>query len=69
MAIAHAHDQPSLFQATGNDAIVDEYTFGQYQDHGVALAALTQHWGSWFTEDDFAQIAGEHRPSLRDESC
>ncbi|WVO13485.1 hypothetical protein L204_101105 [Cryptococcus depauperatus] len=48
---------PTLFEATGNDAIVDEYTFGQLQDRVVAEAALKQHWDTWFTENDFASIA------------
>ncbi|WVF72839.1 hypothetical protein IAT40_007657 [Kwoniella sp. CBS 6097] len=48
---------PSLFEKTGNDGIVDEYTFGQYQDYDTAHRALVDHWNSWFTEDDFAQIA------------
>lgn len=49
---------PSLFEATGNDAIVDEYTYGQMQDYNRAKNALTNHWNSWITEDDFRQIAG-----------
>ena len=48
---------PSMFDNTGNDAIVDEYTFGQYQDHNTASSALQQHWATWYTEDDFVQIA------------
>lgn len=35
---------PSLFDNTGDDRIVDEYTFGQYQSHSTALAALQTHW-------------------------
>ena len=49
---------PSLFDATGNDGIVDEWTFCQYQDRSTAQAALQNHWNTWITEDDFAQIAG-----------
>ncbi|KIY52257.1 exo-beta-1,3-glucanase [Fistulina hepatica ATCC 64428] len=48
---------PSLFDATGNEAIIDEWTFGQYQDVEIATTALKQHWDTWITEDDFAQIA------------
>ena len=48
---------PSLFDNTGNPNIVDEWTFGLYQDPGVALATLTQHWHTWITESDFAAIA------------
>ena len=48
---------PSLFEATGNDAIVDEWTFGELQDNETALAALQQHWDTWYTEQDFKDIA------------
>lgn len=48
---------PSIFQNTGNSAIVDEWTFGEYQDYDTALAALQTHWNSWITEDDFEAIA------------
>nr|ADX07317.1 putative exo-1,3-beta-glucanase precursor [Flammulina velutipes] len=48
---------PSLFDNTGNDAIIDEWTFGEYQDKGVARAKLEQHWNTWITERDFADIA------------
>jgi aryl-phospho-beta-D-glucosidase BglC (GH1 family) len=48
---------PSMFDNTGNDAIIDEYTFGQYQDYNTASSALQQHWATWYTEDDFVQIA------------
>ena len=48
---------PSLFDNTGNPNIVDEWTFGQYQDPAVALATLTNHWNTWITQNDFAMIA------------
>ncbi|TXT12901.1 hypothetical protein VHUM_01302 [Vanrija humicola] len=48
---------PSLFDNTGNDGIVDEWTFAAYQDRGVAAAALKRHWDTFYTEADFAQIA------------
>jgi aryl-phospho-beta-D-glucosidase BglC (GH1 family) len=48
---------PSVFDNTGNTAIVDEWTFGQYQDHDTALNALQNHWNTWITESDFAAIA------------
>lgn len=49
---------PSLFERTGNSAIVDEYTFGQLQSRSTAQAALKAHWDTWITEADFAAIAG-----------
>ncbi|KAK4688993.1 glucan 1,3-beta-glucosidase, partial [Tremellales sp. Uapishka_1] len=48
---------PSLFDATNNDGIVDEWTFSQYQDRATATSALQNHWNTWFTESDFQQIA------------
>ncbi|KAJ7720769.1 glycoside hydrolase superfamily [Mycena metata] len=48
---------PSLFDNTGNSAIVDEWTFGQLQSHSTALAALTTHWNTWTTESNFTAIA------------
>jgi len=48
---------PSIFDNTNDERIVDEYTFGQYQDHPVAFAALKEHWDSFITESDFQQIA------------
>ncbi|MDN8901983.1 hypothetical protein Q0O39_13890, partial [Staphylococcus aureus] len=50
---------PSLFDNTGNNGIVDEWTFAAYQDRNKAQAALQQHWDTFYTENDFAQIAGE----------
>jgi len=47
---------PSLFENTNNDAIIDEYTFGQMQDEDVARANLEKHWDTWITEDDFIAI-------------
>ena len=48
---------PSLFDDTGNDAIVDEWTFCQMQDRGTAEGVLQNHWNTFYTEDDFADIA------------
>ncbi|KAH9980765.1 exo-beta-1,3-glucanase [Russula compacta] len=47
---------PSLFDNTSNPAIVDEWTFGLYQDRNVAQAALVEHWNTWITEGDFEAI-------------
>jgi glucan 1,3-beta-glucosidase len=48
---------PSLFEETGNPDVVDEWTFGQYQDPKVAQAKLTEHWDTWITESDFKAIS------------
>ncbi|KAK0237033.1 exo-beta-1,3-glucanase [Armillaria nabsnona] len=48
---------PSLFENTGISAIVDEWTFCEYQDTDTARKVLTEHWNTWITEPDFADIA------------
>uniref|UniRef100_A0A0W0F8B9 Putative glycoside hydrolase family 5 protein n=1 Tax=Moniliophthora roreri TaxID=221103 RepID=A0A0W0F8B9_MONRR len=48
---------PSLFEQTGNNDIIDEWTFGQLQDRGTATNRLRQHWDTWITEQDFRDIA------------
>ncbi|KAG6889978.1 hypothetical protein C0995_012938 [Termitomyces sp. Mi166 len=48
---------PSIFDNTGDSRIIDEYTFGQYQDHAKALSTLQAHWDSWITESDFQAIS------------
>ncbi|KAJ3710927.1 exo-beta-1,3-glucanase [Lentinula guzmanii] len=48
---------PSIFDNTGNPNIVDEYTFGQMQNHATALPVLQNHWNTWITESDFEAIA------------
>ncbi|KAF9070831.1 exo-beta-1,3-glucanase [Rhodocollybia butyracea] len=48
---------PSIFDNTGNPNIVDEFTFGQFQNHNTALAVLQNHWNTWITESDFQAIA------------
>jgi len=49
--------KPSLFDNTGNPAIIDEWTFGQLQDPNVARSKLVDHWNTWITEADFQAIA------------
>jgi glucan 1,3-beta-glucosidase len=48
---------PSIFDNTNDSRIIDEYTFGQYQDHDIASNTLKQHWDTWITESDFQAIA------------
>lgn len=48
---------PSMFDATGNSAIVDEWTFCQLQSRSTAQAALQSHWNSFYSAADFAAIA------------
>ena len=49
-------DHPSLFDNTGNSAIVDEWTFGQLQSRATAQSVLTNHWNTWITESDIQAI-------------
>ncbi|KAH9923655.1 glycoside hydrolase superfamily [Fomitopsis serialis] len=53
----HPWITPSLFDNTGNDNIVDEWTFGELQDTATATSALQNHWNTWITEQDLADIA------------
>ncbi|KAF5321474.1 hypothetical protein D9619_001134 [Psilocybe cf. subviscida] len=48
---------PSLFTNSGDIRIIDEWTFGQYQDPAKALQTLQNHWDTFITEQDFADIA------------
>ncbi|KAF8335342.1 glycoside hydrolase family 5 protein, partial [Cantharellus anzutake] len=48
---------PSLFDNTGYDNIVDEWTFCAFQDRATAAATLQSHWDTFYTESDFAAIA------------
>lgn len=48
---------PSVFDATGNEKIVDEWTFGSLQSKTQAKAILQKHLNTFVTEDDFRQIA------------
>ncbi|KAG6837641.1 hypothetical protein H0H93_004917 [Arthromyces matolae] len=48
---------PSIFDNTGDSRIIDEYTFGKYQDRATALGVLQNHWNTWITEADFSAIA------------
>lgn len=52
---------PSLFEAFGtedSEIPVDEYHYTQYLGKELATDRLEEHWSSWYTEDDFAAIAG-----------
>jgi aryl-phospho-beta-D-glucosidase BglC (GH1 family) len=40
-----------------DSAIVDEWTYGEFQDHCTALEILQNHWDTFITEQDFIQIA------------
>jgi len=46
---------PSIFEATP-DNVVDEYTLCQTLGSSEAKKRLEQHWSTWFTADDFAEM-------------
>jgi len=48
---------PSIFDNTGDNRVVDEYTLGQFVDRTSAQNTLQNHWNTWITESDFAAIA------------
>ncbi|KAF8514765.1 glycoside hydrolase family 5 protein [Gautieria morchelliformis] len=48
---------PSIFDNTGDNRVVDEFTFGQFVDRNSAASTLQNHWNTWITEADFAAIA------------
>ena len=47
---------PSIFDDTGNSAIVDEWTFCAYQSRSTAMNVLQNHWSTFYTKSDFAYI-------------
>ncbi|CCF55912.1 hypothetical protein KAFR_0A04770 [Kazachstania africana CBS 2517] len=48
---------PSLFEAFGDDVPVDEYHYCQTLGRDEAAIRLLEHWGTFYTEEDFKQIA------------
>ncbi|KAF8527568.1 exo-beta-1,3-glucanase [Hysterangium stoloniferum] len=48
---------PSIFDNTGDNRVIDEFTFGQFVDRDTAASVLQDHWNTWITESDFAAIA------------
>ncbi|GAA5897492.1 uncharacterized protein JCM6883_006718 [Sporobolomyces salmoneus] len=48
---------PSLFAATGNASVVDEWTFCESLGFNEAKRRLTSHWDTWYTEADLKEIA------------
>ncbi|SPC67737.1 related to EXG1 - exo-beta-1,3-glucanase [Ustilago sp. UG-2017b] len=48
---------PSIYGQTGNEAIIDEWTFGSLQPRDQARRILQKHLNTFVTEDDIRQIA------------
>jgi aryl-phospho-beta-D-glucosidase BglC (GH1 family) len=47
---------PSIFQATNNVNVVDEWTLGQLTDYNTTQKVLETHWETWYTENDFVAM-------------
>ncbi|KAL7010172.1 hypothetical protein EMMF5_000192 [Cystobasidiomycetes sp. EMM_F5] len=47
---------PSLYWATNDNQVIDEWTYGA-RTGNAGLSRLQNHWNTWITESDFAQIA------------
>ena len=45
-----------MFDNTGDDRIIDEMTWTGYQDRANATKILREHWDTFITEQDFAEI-------------
>ncbi|KAJ3564549.1 hypothetical protein NP233_g8229 [Leucocoprinus birnbaumii] len=48
---------PSIFDNTGDSRVIDEWTFGKFVNPSTASSVLSNHWSTFITENDFAQIA------------
>lgn len=55
--VLEAYITPSLFDAFGSNPPVDEYNYCQQLGKEEAKKRLTDHWDSWYTEDDFKQMS------------
>ncbi|KAL9940172.1 hypothetical protein V8E36_000877 [Tilletia maclaganii] len=53
--VAEPFITPSLFSATGDNRVIDEWTFGKYVPD--ARARLQRHWATWVTQSTFREIA------------
>lgn len=55
---------PTLFQPYGDD-VVDEYHLTQRLGKDQAQSVLEQHWQTWYTENDFKDIAAAGLNTVR----
>ncbi len=47
---------PSLFEVFGDTPPIDEWTYSQALGKSEALSRLENHWATWITEEDFADM-------------
>lgn len=48
---------PSLFDATYNDSVIDEFTYSDALGRDKATRRLTHHFETWITQDDVRAVA------------
>lgn len=48
---------PSIYQSANDNRVIDEWSFATYSNKQKAQQTLTNHYNSFITEDDFAEIA------------
>ncbi|KAI9659097.1 MAG: exo-1,3-beta-glucanase [Bathelium mastoideum] len=56
---------PSIFEPYAGTGVVDEWTLTSHLGKEAAGKLLSQHWDTWITEDDFAQIAANNLNHVR----
>ena len=47
---------PSIFDATNDPSVVDEWTYGLKYGSAGASSRLQNHWNTYITENDFATM-------------
>lgn len=55
--VPEAFISPSVFSKTGDKRVIDEWSFGKYTSRDQAESIYRNHFDSFITEDDFAEIA------------
>ena len=48
---------PSVYERTGDDRVIDEWSFGKYVPHDKAVKILRDHFDNFIKESDFEEIA------------
>lgn len=56
---------PSIYQQTGDDRVIDEWSFATYTPRDKAEEILKYHYDNFITEDDFAEIASYNLNHVR----
>ncbi|PKI85884.1 glucan 1,3-beta-glucosidase [Malassezia vespertilionis] len=56
---------PSFYENTGDNRVIDEWSYGKHVDHDQAQRAYREHIDNFITEDDFAEIASYNLNHVR----